>query len=74
MLSTTSRALRSVASSVIAAMSVTRRVGFVGVSMYSMRVFARMAARTSSGDEVSTKLNSSPKWTSSCVAMRKTPP
>src|SRR5438876_5112534 len=73
-LSTATVMFRSPASFEMAAMSVTFMVGFVGVSMYSILVFGRMAMRTASGIEVSTKLNSNPKCTSSCVESRKTPP
>ena len=73
-LSTTTVILRGVASLLSAAMSATRMVGFVGVSRYNIFVLGRKASSTASVEEVSTKLNSSPKCTSNWVESRNTPP
>mgnify|MGYP001036831822 CR=1 FL=1 len=60
-LSTTSRAPCPWAIAAAAAMSVRETVGLAGVSTKTIVVLGRMAARSASRSEVSTKLDSSPK-------------
>ena len=73
-LSTTSVALRERQSAATASMSVSVRIGLVGVSTKTMRVSGVMAASICLMSEVSTKENVSEKFFRTPLMRRKVPP
>ena len=64
----------SPAISEIAAMSVSFSVGLAGVSVRISFVFSQTLLRTSSGEEVSANVNSTPKRANTLVQIRYVPP
>src|ERR1051326_1407913 len=73
-LSTTTSTFDSCASSLHAAMSLIVIIGFVGVSRKRKRVDGRIARRTSSTDDVSTDVKSTPNFSTTLLNSRYEPP
>ncbi len=73
-LSTTSNASASWASTASAAMSETFSSGLVGVSHHTSRVVGRTAARTASTSPSGTGVKSTPQRASTLANSRKVPP